>query len=103
MDRKFRIAVLDEATQATEPEALVAFLCNVESAVLVGVTSQYTAVWTDLDISSTNSRRVNAWKEERAREQGKKKGIKEKVRQAPLLFREAEAFGTYHPSFLRFP
>lgn len=35
-DRKFQIAVLDEATQATEPEALVGFLLNVESAVLVG-------------------------------------------------------------------
>lgn len=35
-ERRFQIAVLDEATQATEPEALVGFLCNVESAVLVG-------------------------------------------------------------------
>lgn len=34
--RKYLLGVLDEATQATEPESLVGFMHNIESAVLVG-------------------------------------------------------------------
>lgn len=34
--KKFLLGVLDEATQATEPECLVGFMHCVESAVLVG-------------------------------------------------------------------